>query len=216
MSRLIAACYDRFTAGVEAAGLADWRRDLVADLEGEVLEIGAGTGHNLPWYPSTVRRLVLTEPDPYMRAKLEAKVEAKADAAAGRTDGPAVIEVLDRSADDLGVADASVDAVVGTLVLCTVPDPVAALAEVRRVLRPGGRFVYLEHIAATDTPRTLRWQAHLEPLWRRVAGNCHLTRTTERAVVDAGFAVETEWRAAMPAAPAILRPTVRGIARRPA
>lgn len=212
MSRLTAAFYDRFTAGVEAAGLSTWRRDLVAGLEGEVLEIGAGTGHNLRWYPSTVTRLVLTEPDAHMRAKLEPKVAATAD----RGDGPAVVEVLDRSSEDLGVADASVDAVVATLVLCTVPDPAATLAEVRRVLRPGGRFVYLEHIAATDTPRTLRWQEHLEPLWKRLAGNCHLTRTTERAVVDAGFAVETEWREAMPAAPAVLRPTVRGIARRPA
>lgn len=212
MTRLTAAFYDRFTAGVEAAGLADWRRDLVAGLEGEVLEIGAGTGHNLRWYPSTVTRLVLTEPDRFMRAKLEAKVGAGED----RPDGPAVIEVLDRSSEDLDVADASLDAVVGTLVLCTVPDPDATLAEVRRVLRPGGRFVYLEHIAASDTPRDLRWQQRLEPVWKHVAGNCHLTRTTERTVVAAGFEVETEWRQPMPAAPAILRPTVRGIARRPA
>lgn len=212
MTRLTAAFYDRFTAGVEAAGLAEWRRDLVAGLEGEVLEIGAGTGHNLRWYPATVTRLVLTEPDRHMRAKLEAKVEALA----GRPDGPAVVEVLDRSSDGLGVADASLDAVVGTLVLCTVPDPEATLAEVRRVLRPGGRFVYLEHIAATDTPRDLRWQERFEPLWKRVAGNCHLTRTTERSIVDAGFAVDTEWREAMPTAPVILRPTVRGIAHRPA
>lgn len=212
MTRLTAAFYDRFTARVEAAGLSGWRRDLVAGLQGEVLEIGAGTGHNLPWYPATVTRLVLTEPDRFMRAKLEAKVEAGAD----RTDGTAVVEVLDRSSDDLGVPDASLDAVVGTLVLCTVPDPAATLAEIRRVLRPGGRFVYLEHIAATDTPRTRRWQELAEPVWKRVAGNCHLTGTTERAVVAAGFEVETEWRQPMPAAPAILRPTVRGIARRPA
>ncbi len=208
----MAAVYDRFTATVEAAGLADWRRDLVAGLEGEVLEIGAGTGHNLRWYPSTVTRLVLTEPDPHMRAKLASKV---ADAA-GRDGGPAVVEVVDRSSDDLAVPDASLDAVVATLVLCTVPDPAATLAEVRRVLRPGGRFVYLEHVAATDTPRDLRWQERFEPVWKRVAGNCHLTRTTERAIVDAGFVVDTEWREAMPTAPVILRPTVRGIAHRPA
>ena len=211
MTRLTAAFYDRFTAGVEAAGLSGWRRDLVAGLEGEVLEIGDGTGHNLPWYPATVTRLVLTEPDRFMRAKLEAKVEDSAD----RTDGAAVVEVLDRSSDDLGVPDASLDAVVGTLVLCTVPDPAATLAEIRRVLRPGGRFVYLEHIAATDTPRTRRWQELAEPVWKRVAGNCHLTRTTDQAIPAAGFELVEARRESMRKSPAFVRVTVRGHAVKP-
>jgi ubiquinone/menaquinone biosynthesis C-methylase UbiE len=207
----MAATYDRCTAAVEAAGLADWRRELLADVTGEVVELGAGTGHNMCWYSSAVDRLVLTEPDPHMRTRLEARVvERRQDG-----DGPGHIEVLDRHGDALGLADGSADAVVATLVLCSVPDPDAVLAEIRRVLRPGGRFAYLEHVAAIDAPRDLRWQRFFEPVWKRLAGNCHLTRSTGLAIVGAGFEVETERRQAMPKAPLILRPTVRGLARRP-
>lgn len=200
----MAATYDRFTAATEAAGLADWRRDLLAGLAGDVLEIGAGTGHNLRWYPATVSRLVLTEPDPHMRARLEAKRSTAS--------GPASVEVHPHAADALGFDDHSFDAVISTLVLCSVPDPDATLAEIRRVLRPGGRFVYLEHVAASDRLRTLRWQHRLEPVWKRVAGNCHLTRSTDRAILAAGFATEVERHEAMPKAPPILRATVRGAA----
>ena len=200
----MAATYDRFTAATEAAGLADWRRDLMAGLAGDVLEIGAGTGHNLRWYPATVSRLVRTEPDPHMRAKLEAKRSTAS--------GPAVVEVHPHAADALGFGDHSFDAVISTLVLCSVPDPDATLAEIRRVLRPGGRFVYLEHVAASDRLRTLRWQHRLEPVWKRVAGNCHLTRSTGEAIAAAGFDVEVEHREPMPKAPPILRPTIRGVA----
>lgn len=207
MPWLMAATYDRCTAAVEAAGVAEWRRDLLADLAGDVLEIGAGTGHNLRWYPDSVQRLVLTEPDPHMRARLDAK--------RALVSGPAVVEIRPDAADHLDVADGSFDAVVSTLVLCSVPDPDAVLAEICRVLRPGGRFVYLEHVAATDRPGTLRWQRRLEPLWKRVAGNCHLTRSTGAAIAAAGFDVAGERREAMPKAPAIVRTTVRGAARNP-
>ena len=105
----MAAAYDRFTAATEEAGMADWRRDLLADLAGDVLEIGAGTGHNLRWYPATVQRLVLTEPDPHMRAKLEAKRT--------QASGPAVVEIRPDPADHLDAANDSFDAVVSTLVL---------------------------------------------------------------------------------------------------
>lgn len=207
----MAAVYDRFTAATEAAGLAEWRRELLADLNGVVVELGAGTGHNLRWYTSAVDRLVLTEPDPHMRARLEARVAEPRRVG----DGPGHVEVLDRRGDALGLADGSADAVVATLVLCSVPDPDAVLAEVARVLRPDGRFAYLEHVAAYDAPRDLRWQQFFEPVWKRLAGNCHLTRSTELAIVGAGFETETERREAMPKAPLILRPTVRGLARRP-
>lgn len=205
MPRLMAAAYDRFTAATEAAGMADWRGELLAGLSGDVLEIGAGTGHNLRWYPASVRRLVLTEPDPHMRARLEAR--------SGEASGPALVEVRPDGAEDLEFDDDSFDAVVSTLVLCSVPDPAVTLAEVGRVLRPGGQLVYLEHVAATDRPGTLRWQRRLEPLWRRMAGNCHLARSTGQAIVAAGFEVVDERRAPMPKAPPILRATVRGTAR---
>ncbi len=207
----MAAAYDRFTAATEAAGLADWRRDLLADLSGVVVELGAGTGHNLRWYSSAVDRLVLTEPDPHMRARLEARVAEQRLT----SDGPGQIEVLDRHGEALGLDDGSADAVVATLVLCSVPDPEAVLTEIQRVLRPGGRFAYLEHVAADDATRDLRWQRFFEPVWKRLAGNCHLTRSTGPAIVAAGFEVEIERRQAMPKAPLVLRPTVRGVARRP-
>lgn len=205
----MARTYDRFTASAEAAGMADWRRELLAELDGEVLEIGAGTGRNLRWYPSTITRLVLTEPDRHMRDQLRRKLDPGTTVGAV---GPDRVELLDRPSHRLGFDDHTFDAVVSTLVLCSVPDPAATLGEIRRVLRPGGRFVYLEHVAAIDRPRTLRWQRRFEPLWKRVAGNCHLTRSTEHAILAAGFDVETERRQAMPKAPPILRPTVRGSA----
>ncbi len=161
----MAAAYDRFTAATEAAGLADWRRDLLADLSGVVVELGAGTGHNLRWYSSAVDRLVLTEPDPHMRARLEARVAEQRLT----SDGPGQIEVLDRHGEALGLDDGSADAVVATLVLCSVPDPEAVLTEIQRVLRPGGRFAYLEHVAADDATRDLRWQRFFEPVWKRNA-----------------------------------------------
>ena len=187
-------------ASTEAAGLADWRRDLLGDLSGEVLEIGAGTGTNLSWYPDAVTRLVITEPDPHMRKRLEPRL-------------PGTAELVDAGVDPLPFGDDTFDAVVSTLVLCSVPDPAAALAEIRRVLRPDGRFVYIEHVAAIDRPNRLKWQRRIEPIWKRVVGNCHLTRTTDLTMAEAGFVVDEERRQSLPKAPPWLRPTIRGVAR---
>ena len=201
MPRLLAATYDRCIAATEAAGLADWRRDLLQELAGEVLEVGAGTGHNLRWYPDAVTRLLITEPDPYMRRRLQQKV------------GDREAQVLDAGVDPLPFPDRSFDAVVATLVLCSVPDPAAALAEIRRVLRPDGRFVYIEHVAAVDRPNRLKWQRRVEPIWKRFAGNCHLTRSTDVTMAEAGFVVETERRQSLPKSPPWVRPSIRGVAR---
>lgn len=178
---LFARLYDRAVAPMEEAGLRRWRAELLADLSGTVVELGAGTGANLGLYPPTVERLVLTEPEPAMLRKLRSRLGEVADGID--------VEVHRASASSLPLADAEADAVVSTLVLCTVPEPGAVLAEARRVLRPGGRLVFLEHVAAEDRPRRLRWQRRLDPVWPHLAGGCRLTRRTEAAIGDAGFTV---------------------------
>ncbi|HSG81313.1 MAG TPA: class I SAM-dependent methyltransferase [Gemmatimonadota bacterium] len=203
MGRLTAALYDRFTRGSEVACLREWRAALLGNLNGEVLEVGAGTGLNLPFYPPVLTRLVLSEPDPHMRHELAKKVRASNTPRA---------ELLDASLDDLRVPAESFDVVVGTLVLCSVPRLDAALAEIRRVLRPRGRFVFLEHVAAEDRPRRLRWQRRVEPVWIRLSGGCHLTRRTADAIVTAGFAIADIRRESMRKAWPLVRPTIRGAA----
>jgi ubiquinone/menaquinone biosynthesis C-methylase UbiE len=204
---MMASVYDRFMAKTEAAGLRAWREELLADLSGRVVEAGAGTGANIDLYPDAVDHVLATEPDPHMRAALEDKVSAQADASR--------IDVSPAPATSLPIEDGSVDAVVVTLVLCSVRDPAAALAEFRRVLRPGGRLVYLEHVHAYESPKRAKWQRRLEPVWKRVAGNCHLTRRTEQAVVDAGFVIESERREDMRASMPLVARTVRGVATSP-
>ena len=205
MSWLFAAAYDPFMRKSEEACLRAWRRELLAPLEGRVLEIGAGTGANLPFYPRSLARLVLTDPDRHMQRRLEE---------ASRAGGAAPpVEVAPATADALPFEAGSFDAVVSTLVLCSVPDLARTLDEVRRVLRPGGTLVFLEHVAAEDRPSRLAWQRRLEPVWRRLAGNCHLTRRTDEAIRAAGFSFDRLTRASMQKALPFVRPTIRGVAR---
>jgi SAM-dependent methyltransferase len=203
MGWVTAALYDRLTQASEAACLQGWRTELLRDLTGQVLEVGAGTGLNLPCYPPAMTRLVLSEPDPHMRRKLSEKV---------RVLGLDRVEVLDASLEDLALPAEAFDAVVGTLVLCSVRRLDRALEEIHRVLKPGGRFLFLEHVAAEDRPRRLRWQRRMEPLWKRLAGGCHLTRRTAAAIVAAGFAIEQLRRESMRKAWPLVRPTIRGVA----
>jgi ubiquinone/menaquinone biosynthesis C-methylase UbiE len=200
----MATFYDAFMGTMERAGVGAWRAALLADLGGRVLEVGAGTGANLPFYPSTVERLVVAEPDANMRAKLTKRIAAIGAAA----------EASDASLEKLPWADASFDAVVGTLVLCTVPDPARALAEIRRVLVPGGAFAYLEHVAADHDPGRLAWQRRIEPVWGVIAGGCKLTRRTSETIRTAGFDVAGETRESARKALPIVRTMVRGVARR--
>lgn len=205
MSWLMAAFYDRACVHAEEAGLSDWRAELLAALEGTVLEVGTGTGLNLPHYPEAVTRLVLSEPDRHMRRRLEHKPAAGLGANA---------EVVTASLDGLPMADASFDAVVATLVLCSVANPARALSEIHRVLRPGGRFVFLEHVAADPQHAAARykWQGRIEPVWKRIADGCHLRRQTEQSIEEAGFDIEWIKREGLPKAPFWVRPSIRGAA----
>jgi ubiquinone/menaquinone biosynthesis C-methylase UbiE len=203
MSWLMAAVYDGMMRGSEEACLGQWRAELLRELSGSVLEIGAGTGATLSLYPKTVTRLVMCEPDPHMRRKLEAKRGTAAN-----------LEISASSIQDLPFKENSFDAVVCSLVLCSVPDQQAALAQVRRVLKPGGRLVFLEHVAADGKPKRLKWQRRIEPVWKRLTGNCHLTRRTEAAIEAAGFRIERIQRESMRKALPVCRPSIRGIARK--
>jgi ubiquinone/menaquinone biosynthesis C-methylase UbiE len=189
--------------GSEEACLGQWRAELLRELSGTVLEIGAGTGATLGLYPKAVTRLVMAEPDPHMRGKLEAKVGS------GTT-----VEVSSFSVEELNFKEQTFDAVVCSLVLCSVRDQAAALASIRRVLKPGGRLVFLEHVAADGKPARLKWQRRIEPVWKHLMGNCHLTRRTEAAIEAAGFRIERVQRESMRKALPVCRPSIRGIARR--
>jgi len=205
-SYLMASIYDRFMQPGEEACVGEWRRELLAETRGGVLEVGAGTGLNLPHYPSSVHDLVLCEPDAHMRRKLERRVRERT--------GLPVSEVVDAEAEDLPFTDGSFDCVVGTLVLCSVGHPARALSEIRRVLRPGGTFVFLEHVADED-PEHLAWQRRIEPVWKRLAGNCHLQRRTCHSIEEAGFAFARLQRDRMQPALPFVRSTIRGHAVNP-
>jgi ubiquinone/menaquinone biosynthesis C-methylase UbiE len=205
VSWLFAAIYDPFMRKSEIACLREWRGELLGSLEGRVLEIGAGTGANLPFYPPTLERLVVTDPDEHMLKRL-----ADARAGSGPRRAP---EIVQAPADALPFADRAFDVVVSTLVLCSVPDVDRTLAEIRRVLVPGGRLVFLEHVAAgNDQTKRRRWQGRVEPFWKRIAGNCHLTRDTAGSLTNAGFALHEIKNESMRKALPLVRPTIRGVA----
>jgi ubiquinone/menaquinone biosynthesis C-methylase UbiE len=204
---IFARFYDRMTAGTERAGLGEMRRELLASAAGRVLELGAGTGHNLPYYTGAVTELVMTEPDPHMARRLRERL-ASDPGAAGR---PSVVEA---SAEDLPFDDDSFDTVVATLVLCTIPDPQRALAEARRVLVEGGRLLFLEHVRSSR-PRAARWQDRLERPWGFFAAGCHPNRPTGQLIADAGFWIDSLEPGKLPKAPRIVRPLIRGVAQRP-
>lgn len=205
---LFARLYDRMVAPAEEACFQSWRADLLAGLSGTVLEVGAGTGANLAHYPATVERLVVTEPEPVMLSQLRERLD--------RVDASIDVTVQRAPAGSLPMGDDEADAVVATLVLCSVPDQAAVLAEIRRVLRPGGRLAFIEHVAAEDRPDRLKWQRRADHVWPHLMGGCHLTRRTEAAIAEAGFALgEVTHESARKATP-VVRPTIRGLATAPA
>jgi len=212
MAWLMSSVYDRFMQASEEACLGAWRAELLAGLAGDVLEVGAGTGVNLRYYPPSVSRLVLAEPDADMAKKLDVRV-----ADHGRHHEHERVRISTTMADveALPFEDASFDGVVATLLLCSVKTPDRALAEILRVLRPGGSFVFLEHIGAKPHTGRRRWQGRIEPAWKHVAGGCHLTRDTGEAIARAGFELENVKEESMRRALPFLRPTIRGIGTKP-
>jgi ubiquinone/menaquinone biosynthesis C-methylase UbiE len=175
---LFARVYQRLSAATEAAGNAQHRQQLLAGLAGRVVEIGAGNGLNFAHYPATVTQVVAFEPEPYLRAR--------ATQTAGRAQVP--VTVLDGTAEAIPLRDASMDAGVASLVLCSVADQPAALAELHRVIRPGGELRFYEHVLADD-PHLARRQRRADHIWPWLMGGCHVARATETAIVAAGFRI---------------------------
>jgi ubiquinone/menaquinone biosynthesis C-methylase UbiE len=187
----------------EPGELGRWRTEALATARGRLLVVGIGPGHDLAHLPREVTDVVALDPEPTMRAM-----------AARRTaDAPVPVEVVAGTAEALPVADASVDAVLCSLVLCSVDDLDRALAEAQRVLRPGGTLHVLEHVRAPDGSRLARRQDRLTPVWRRVAGGCHPNRDTRAALDRAGF--DTSGLVDAPLSPAlpVVRPHLHGVAR---
>jgi ubiquinone/menaquinone biosynthesis C-methylase UbiE len=198
--RLYAATYDLFNKPAERAGLRQQRHDLIAQATGATIEIGAGTGLNLPHYPPAVTRLVLIEPDPHMRRRLRKR--------ASRLERDA--EILDATADQLPFPDASFDTAVVTFTLCSVPDEQAALSEITRVLVPGGRLLFFEHVRSAD-PRIAAKQDKI-PFPYPLIG-CRPNRDTLREIEASPLAVESVRDGELPKAPEIERPMIVGWAR---
>jgi ubiquinone/menaquinone biosynthesis C-methylase UbiE len=183
---LFAATYDSLSRKSEEAGLRDIRHGLIARADGLVLEVGAGTGANLPHYGGSVESLVLTEPEPAMLRRLQ------------------------RKATDLPFEDGSFDTVVSTLVLCGVDDQQRAVREIRRVLRPGGRLLFLEHVRSDD-PSLARLQDRLNWLNRLVV-SCDCNRATLSTIEAADFSVSSLEHGTIPRAPKFVRPLIVGTA----
>jgi ubiquinone/menaquinone biosynthesis C-methylase UbiE len=199
---VFARCYAR-VAHLMDAEIGDHRRRLLAGLTGRVLEVGAGHGLNFPHYPATVTEVLAVEPEPYLRRL----------ALAAARQAPISIRVVDGTAEALPAPDRAVDAVVTSLVLCTVADPDQALAETRRVLRPGGRLRFYEHVRAQD-PRLARWQDRLERPWGWLVGGCHPNRDTVATITAAGLQVVQLDRFDLQTMPPLARPHVLGVAER--
>jgi ubiquinone/menaquinone biosynthesis C-methylase UbiE len=201
--RLFAAVYDPLSARSEREFGGELKRKLLANARGRVLEIGIGTGLSLPHYPPDVE-LVGVEPSPPMLKRARRRA-----AEVGRT-----VELIHAPAEELPFEDDSFDTVVSLAVLCTVREPEQVLREIHRVLRPGGRFVFLEHVRSDD-PQLARRQDRWERPWGWVAGGCHPNRRTLDAIESAGFDMVDLEREDLQHVPRLVRPNVKGVAAAP-
>jgi ubiquinone/menaquinone biosynthesis C-methylase UbiE len=202
-SRFFASTYDRFSKKSEEAGLAEMRSSLLAGASGDVLEIGGGTGANLGYYGAAVKSLTVTEPEPPMLKRLLRKAHEQNSQAT----------VLRAPAEDLPFEDATFDTVVSTLVLCGVDDQPRAVRELRRVLRPGGRLIFIEHVRSDD-PHTAKMQDRMNPL-NRFLVCCDCNRPTLDTIRSTGFDVTELEQTELPKAPPFVRPLIIGTATAP-
>jgi ubiquinone/menaquinone biosynthesis C-methylase UbiE len=203
---IFAAIYDRYLAESERKGLAEIRAGLLSGARGRTLELGAGTGINLAHYPSAVTELVLTEPDRHMAKRLRKRVEEERPAAS--------VEVAEVGAESLPFEEASFDTVVSTLVLCTVEDPQGAMDEAHRVLRPGGTFLFIEHVRGEEGSGRARWQDRLERPWGWISGGCHPNRDTGRLLAAAFSNVNVNPGEFPGSGTALVKPLISGTALR--
>ncbi len=201
--RFFAANYDRFMKGSEKAGLAERREKLLAQTHGKVLEIGGGTGANLPFYGPQVEELVITEPEEQMAKRLEKKLPGYSHP----------VRVVRTPAEQLPFEDANFDFVVATLVLCTVDDPARAIDEAHRVLKPGGKLLFLEHVRS-DEPKLARWQDRLNGIQKRFACGCNCNRDTLATIQAHGFTIGDVDHERFPKGPPHVRPLIIGAAER--
>ena len=199
--RVFAAGYDTFVSRMEKSFLGEVRRELLAGAQGRVVEIGSGTGVNLQHYPRSIDELVCTEPEEPMARRLRRKAQSSG----------LNVSVVETPAEQLPFEDDSFDTAVTTLVLCTVNDPARALAEIARVLKPGGRLIFLEHVRSTE-PGLAKWQDRLHPLWVRFGHGCHCNRPTLESIEASQLRVESHRRGSIPQAPPIVRPLLTGVA----
>ncbi|MFD9890462.1 class I SAM-dependent methyltransferase [Amycolatopsis sp. NPDC059027] len=191
----------------ERAGHSETRRELLADARGRTCEIGAGSGYNLPHYTDAVSELIVTEPSPHMRRHLRGKLAASPPPVGAW-------ELTEAGAENLPFPDESFDTVVGTYVHCTVPSPVRALAEIHRVLRPGGRYLFIEHVRGADGSLIGAVQDALEVPHRYFAAGCYPNRRTERILRDSPLTVERLEHSTLPLGLLTVRPIIIGSASR--
>jgi SAM-dependent methyltransferase len=198
-ARAFAALYNPSLWAGERAGARSLRRELLGQARGLTVEIGSGTGLNLPCYRDDLDELVLTEPDPSMHKRL-----AKQLRRSGRH-----ARLVNAPADQLPFPDGSVDTVVSTFVLCTVEAPDLALREIARVLRPDGQFLFLEHVRSRST-RLAAWQDRLAEPWRHFARGCRCNQATAELIASSGLALDDIYIGSWRAMPPIVRPLIAG------
>jgi ubiquinone/menaquinone biosynthesis C-methylase UbiE len=202
--RVFAAGYDTFVGSMERNFMGALRKEMLADATGRVVEIGSGTGVNLQHYPRSIDELVCTEPEEPMARRLRKKAQ--------ETD--LEVTVVHAPAERLPFEDDSFDTAVATLVLCTVTDPARALDELGRVLRPGGRLIFIEHVRSPE-PGLAKWQDRLHPLWVRFGHGCHCNRPTLETIEASAFSVESHRRGRIPKTVPLVRPLLTGVAAAP-